>query len=262
MNWHQLRQSMQSHHESRGSDSERVQREVQDWQTQARIVASDFLQIGENGFDKQAVHWPKLAILPSPQLRFGTFVAEDVEAGTVLGVYPGTVSFRCPRKESEKDFCIECSPAMATGSHTGSEHQEDVAEHKSTKASKRLQKRYLTAFDIATDQTNPQFVDADLGNGFRSSMWYVNDDPVSANSEFHLRKDVRGFPVVAVVAIRCLKVGEEVLVNYGPQYFQTPRRRGRRAGPRRLFWCRVCNKRSLFRSGKGAASECTFCLSS
>lgn len=252
MNWHQLRRSMQSHHESRGSDSERVQREVQDLQTQARIVASDFLRIEENGFDKQAVHWPKLAILPSPQLRFGTFVAEDVEAGTVLGVYPGTVSSRCPRKESEKDFCIECSPAM------------DIVDHKSTKAPKpkTLQRRYLTAFDIALDPTNPQFVDADLGNGFRSSMWYVNDDPVSANSEFDLRKDVRGFPVVAVVATRRLEVGEEVLVNYGPQYFQTPCRRGRRAGPRRLFWCGVCNKRYLFRSSEGTASECTFCPSS
>lgn len=211
--------------------------------------------------------WPNLRLQPSDRVGYGVFAQNSIEAGTVIGLYPGTLSTKPPRSEKQKNYSIAFDVPVSARAECQKTLQNIGTAAKPTHLEASAVKTvYVTAFDhvlptVAGEQKavgqqhglSPPIV-WDLQNGFRSQMWYINDDPFAANCAYQAETSVEGFPKIQVVALKDIRKDEELLCNYGTVYFAS---RSKHV-PDRLALCGRCRKRSK-KEEVQESNVCPFC---
>jgi SET domain-containing protein len=203
--------------------------------------------------------WPKVKLLPSHNVGYGVFAQETIEAGTCIGFYPGSLSAKPPKTEKRKNYSIAFSvPSASEGKCKRILSSIDTGAKLKDHAVSSLKTVYITAFDyvlptVETTSVSPPMT-WDLQNGFRSCVWYMNDDPFAANCIYQAEDEIDGFPKISIVTVRNIQKGEELLCNYGSIYFS----KNSKLVPVRLTLCLLCRKRSSLKEVM-RSKRCTFC---
>lgn len=207
---------------------------VQRYKEQAKkeFLSVDFFASQRYKFAKKIVNPDRMIVCNVESIGRSVFASKFIAKGSLLGLYPGFVSKKCPTSDSVQKYSIECPEIKNI-----------------------IPKRTLSAFYSAIPkkiQKGYYHEDFWWINGFTNIMWMINDDEQFSNCYFMIYHDIDDenkekqqiykknnnfIPAVAIIAKKNILSGDEILIDYGKPYFE---------GRTRMKICPTCKKRNRF----------------
>ena len=153
----------------------------------------------------------KVQVKPSNIHGNGVFATKDIKIGELITFYPGNIVECYPNKDRFKDGHYTLNYRGLNNIKRGDNNYAfDVSDE-------------YTIFGDKDFKTDPNYMGHLINDGAKSNLdpesipIYIKISTQMANCDFHKIKDLH----VAIIATKNINKGEELLITYGPSYWNS-----------------------------------------